>query len=314
MITLKHIESLYLEAMNASKMLDNVITHGSGAGDHPYDVVDVNTLLTQTISLFGYQLKTRGVVLDTLLAEGALPVKGNSFVLQQAFYIALLNAVQIQINSRDDRKIALSSRIDGDSVRIDISLVSPVPVMLTGEDLLTQFFESLDKGMGMGWYTLKKNIARYGGTVAVAGGNHFTFSIELPCAVPETGTEAASTRPSVQPSVLIIDDEVMTAEVTAEMMAHLGFETVCVHDPMASLPLLRDRRFDLVLVDNQMPKMKGVTFIREYASLLRDSCVALMSGDASVDISGIAGRRSVSLLKKPFALKELKCLAREMKK
>jgi DNA-binding NtrC family response regulator len=106
----------------------------------------------------------------------------------------------------------------------------------------------------------------------------------------------------------------MTAEVTAEMMAHLGFETVCVHDPMSALPILRERHFDLIMIDNQLPKINGITFINEYAPFFGDASVTLMTGDDSVDMSGIARTHKVNLLKKPFALKELKCLVQEMKK
>jgi len=322
-ITRQHVENLYLEAMNASKILDTLLSHGSGKVSPPYNVVDLNVILTQTISLLSYQLKTRGVLLDALLAEGALPVKGDSLVLQQVFYFALLNAVQLQAASRDEKKITLWSRTEGNTIRVDITLGSPKLGVLKGKDLLTHFFETLEKGTGVGWYTLNRDIADHGGSVTIAGGDSVTFMIQLPRAEIETFPEnvdkgcedcTVGDNPSVQPSALIIDDEVMTAEVTAEMMAHLGFETVCVYNPMTALPILRDRHFDLIMIDNQLPNINGITFIGEYASLLHDACVTLMTGDDSVDMSRIAGTRKVHLLKKPFALKELKCLVQEMKK
>jgi CheY-like chemotaxis protein len=321
--TRQHIEKLYLEAMNASKVLDTLLTHGSGKASPTHDVIDLNIILTQTIALLRYQMETKGILLDVLLAEGALPVKGDSMMLRQAFYIALLNAMQLQVASRDEKKITLWSRIEGDKIRVDITLGSHGLLMLKGKDLLAQFFETIEKGMGVGWYTLKRNIVDHGGSVAMAGGDSVTFTIKLPFADLETlaepgeqgsGQLTLGDTHSVRPIALIIDDEVMTAEVTGEMMAHLGFETVCVHDPMSALPILRERHFDLIMIDNQLPKINGITFINEYAPLLRDASVTLMTGDDSVDMSGITGIRKVNLLKKPFALKELKCLVQEMKK
>jgi len=321
--TRQQIEKVYLEAMNASKVLDALLTHGSGKSSPIHDVIDLNIILTQTIALLRYQMETKGILLDILLAEGALPVKGDFMVLKQAFYIALLNAMQLQVASRDEKKITLWSRTDGDKIRVDITLASPKLLMLKGKDLLTQFFETIEKGMGVGWYTLKRNIADHGGSVVIAGGDSVTFTIKLPFADLETlaepgeqgsGQLTLGDTPSVRPIALIIDDEVMTAEVTAEMMAHLGFETVCVYDPMSALPILRERHFDLIMIDNQLPKINGMTFINEYAPLLRDASVTLMTGDDSVDMSRIAGIRKVNLLKKPFALKELKCLVQAMKK
>jgi DNA-binding NtrC family response regulator len=167
--------------------------------------------------------------------------------------------------------------------------------------------------MGLGWYTLQKNITEQGGNIAVSDGRGFTITIELPLAFYETAAETGGGRPSAQRRVLIIDDEVMTGKVTAEMMEHLGFEAVYADDPMSALPLLKERRFDLVMVDYLMPKMNGIAFIREHASLLKDSCVVLMTGDSSLEDSRITNTCKVGLLKKPFGFKELTCLAEKTK-
>lgn len=118
---------------------------------------------------------------------------------------------------------------------------------------------------------------------------------------------------SVRPAALIIDDEVMTGEMTAEMMNHLGFEAVYFDCPLTSLPALSARSFSIIMIDYLMPKMNGLDFIREYGSLFGDARVILMTGLFSLDVSDVEKTCKVSVLMKPFALKELTGLVQEMK-
>ncbi|MDA8241404.1 MAG: response regulator [Nitrospiraceae bacterium] len=315
----KYAEDLYREAMSASEMLDTVISSGMKKND-PSCLVDVNALLTQTVSLFRYQMRTKGILPVILLAEEALPFKGDLFRLQRAFYIVLLNAVQLLVDAGGEKKITLSSRSEEARIKIDVSVDTPGSVIPGETDPLKLFFAAIDKGMGLGWYTLRKNIAELGGNVTMAAGPGFVFTIELPCATgdavaktsagPRSSDDAPACRRVV---VLVIDDEEIAGKVTAEMLDYLGFETVRTDDPIAALPLLKERRFDLVMVDYQLPKINGETFIREYISLLKDSHVVLMTGDSSLSVPPIAGARKVGLLKKPFGLKELARLAEDVR-
>ena len=320
--TLKYIEKLYMEAHNASKMFDNVITQESGKRAPSCEVCDAGGILRQTVSLLDYQLKTKGILLDINPAAGPLPVNADPFRLQQAFYIVLLNAVQLLKESLSDKKIIVSSGIEANFVRIEISLGAVSSVKQKGEDPLKHFFKTLEKGMGIGWYTLQRTIARYGGSVSLESGETVSFLISLPCAIPVAVSSAPEAAPGIaekalttvyRPAALIIDDEVMTGEVTAEMMDHLGFDTVFFDSPLAALPTLRERRFNIIIIDYMMPKMNGIEFIREHGALFGDAEVILMTGFAALDASMAKSDIKVSVLKKPFALKELKCLVQKIK-
>ena len=314
----KYAEDLYREAMSASETLDSVISSGMKKHDSSC-LVDVNALLTQTVSLFRYQMRTKGILPVILPAEEALPFKGDLFLLQRAFYIVLLNAVQLLIDAGGEKKITLSSRSEGATIRIDVSVDTPGSVIRGESDTLKLFFTAIDKGMGLGWHTLRKNIAALGGNVTVTAGAGFMFTIELPCAAGDAvaktsvGPRSSGDEPTGRRgAVLVIDDEEMAGKVMEEMLDYLGFEAVRTDDPIAALPLLKERRFDLVMVDYQLPKINGETFIKKYLSLLKDSYVVLMTGDSSLSVPPVAGAQKVGLLKKPFGLKELSRLAEDV--
>jgi len=127
------------------------------------------------------------------------------------------------------------------------------------------------------------------------------------------GIEENASLLSARPTALIIDDEVMTGEVTAEMMRHLGFETEYFDRPLTALPTLRARSFNIIMIDYLMPKINGLDFIREHGSLFGDARVILMTGLSSFDVSDVEKTCKVSVLMKPFALKELTSLVQGMK-
>jgi len=237
MSTRQYTEKLYLEAHNASALFENVIAQGSGRGAPSHGVCDAGSILRQTVSLLDYQLKRKGILSDIILPAEPLPVNADPFRLQQAFYIVLLNAVQLLIGYQGEKKIRLSGGTEGDLVRIDIAVSAPEPFLWQGEDLLKQLFETIGRGIGMGWYTLQRTLAGYGGSVAIQGGKDISFLIKLPCAVSGSAAGIVETGAGIrenagplsdQPTALVIDDEVMTGRVTAEILNHLGLDTVYV--------------------------------------------------------------------------------------
>jgi DNA-binding response OmpR family regulator len=61
----------------------------------------------------------------------------------------------------------------------------------------------------------------------------------------------------MRPRVLVADDEPLTAEMLALMLAFRGFEVVCVHDGAAALRRAKEFRPDVLLLDVCMPELEG---------------------------------------------------------
>jgi DNA-binding response OmpR family regulator len=106
--------------------------------------------------------------------------------------------------------------------------------------------------------------------------------------------------------VLVADDEPMTAEMLALMLAFRGYEVVCAHDGAEALDRARREKPDAVLLDVMMPGLEGDDVVRALRADpdLAGCPVILFS---SVDESEIAWREAGAdlFLQKPLDLKQL---------
>ena len=63
--------------------------------------------------------------------------------------------------------------------------------------------------------------------------------------------------------ILVIEDEIMTAKNVKAAFELNGMETEIAEDGEAGLKLIREKEYDLVLLDLKMPKMGGEEVLKE---------------------------------------------------
>lgn len=108
--------------------------------------------------------------------------------------------------------------------------------------------------------------------------------------------------------VLVIDDEETIRSVTADMLGELGFEAVEAASGEEGLALLAEAGsgIDIVLLDQVMPGMDGVSTFRELRRIRPDIKVVLASGFSQLEVSErFAGLGLNGFLSKPYVMKEL---------
>jgi CheY-like chemotaxis protein len=146
-----------------------------------------------------------------------------------------------------------------------------------------------------------------GGTVTVESelGRGTLVTIYLPHSqeTPHAALPPAEIEDAAGGSILLVEDNPDVLEVTASMLAQLGYETRAVADAEAALAAIGERDFDLVISDIVMPgSMDGTALANAIRTRKPRLPVLLMSG-----YSPAATRfgNASPVMRKPFELADL---------
>ena len=141
------------------------------------------------------------------------------------------------------------------------------------------------EGTGMGLAVVYGIVKSHGGAVTVQSnvGQGSTFEVFLPHAEkPEAGKEAATTSvlPTGTERILFVDDEEMLVEMARSMLQSLGYQvTIAQHGSEAWNLFLEDpSRFDLVITDQTMPDVTGVTLAQKMLRVRKEMPIILCTG------------------------------------
>jgi CheY-like chemotaxis protein len=127
-----------------------------------------------------------------------------------------------------------------------------------------------------------------------------------PRITPVTPLFLNSAADSVQPRVLIVDDQEHVRVAIASLLTKRGCEVVMAESGPAGLERVRAEYFDVLLCDVKMPGMSGLEFLSEAMLLDRDLPVLMLSGviDMATARDALA-RGAMDYLRKPVELDEL---------
>ena len=111
--------------------------------------------------------------------------------------------------------------------------------------------------------------------------------------------------------ILVIDDEPSIRELLKDFFTGKGFEVATSSDGETALNLLKDNKFDLLLLDLMMPGMNGLDVLREIASEKLDIPSIMITAYASVSTAVEAMKLGAfDYITKPFVLEDVYLTAR----
>lgn len=104
-------------------------------------------------------------------------------------------------------------------------------------------------------------------------------------------------------TVLLVDDDNSVREVTAQMLANLGYSVIQADSGRLALQMLAEgTRVDLLLADFAMPGMNGGELARAVLSRYPKLPVVFITGYAEL---GELGMGSSTIIQKPFREEQL---------
>ena len=106
--------------------------------------------------------------------------------------------------------------------------------------------------------------------------------------------------------VLVLEDEIGFQTLLTEVLGGAGHDVVSAQSGSAALGLVTEQPFDLLLVDNRMPGISGLEFLKSFRAMDAQTPVIIMTAYADVPVVVAAMRLGViDFLVKPFGLDSL---------
>lgn len=106
--------------------------------------------------------------------------------------------------------------------------------------------------------------------------------------------------------ILVIDDEVMAADVCRRSLTLSGHQVNCAYSGEHGVELAMETRFDLAVIDAMLPGMNGIETFESLHQISLHLKGILVSGDLTVDMALEAVEKGFSrVLSKPVAPEEL---------
>ena len=145
--------------------------------------------------------------------------------------------------------------------------------------------ENKVQGTGLGLSIIKSMIELMDGSIQVESrqgiGTKFTVDLSFDIASKEEvyGNQNAMKPPAIHTikgtRILLVEDNELNREIATAIMEEIGLDVDCVEDGTDAVNIMSSaegRKYDLIFMDIQMPKMDGYTATREIRTLKDPKC------------------------------------------
>ena len=310
-------------AERARVLVNRLLTFGRRQHLEPQPV-DLGELITGMSDLIGRSLSAQ-ITVHYAVAPDLPAVIADPNQLELAILNLCVNArdampdggeLTISVETCDGR--GLPQLRDETYVRVSVADTGVGMDQQTLQRAVEPFFSTkeIGRGTGLGLSMVHGLAAQSGGMFDLQSqpGRGATASIYLPAAdvrvTPRVEGHGEATAPSEPLRILLVDDEELVRNATAEMLQSGGHEVDEAASAAAALQILRQRRdYDALIVDYMMPGLNGVALVSEARAIAPHLPALLITGYAGLNPNLDDGLRR---LEKPFRQAELEAALSEV--
>lgn len=246
----------------------------SGRMEVLHEPFDLERCVTDARDVFRAMAAGKGLALELSIDAGAAGrVRGDAGRLRQVLINLLGNAVKFTSQGR----VSLAVTAEGDRTRFAIRDTG-IGIAAEAQARLFSPFTQADAsttrqygGTGLGLAISKELVTLMGGELSLESepdaGTMVTFSLPLPreAAAPSVPAPAGArpSRPIAGLRVLLADDNAVNRLVAQRTLQHIGITPDVVTNGAEALEAARQGRYDVLLLDVQMPEMDGLEVARQ---------------------------------------------------
>jgi len=107
--------------------------------------------------------------------------------------------------------------------------------------------------------------------------------------------------------ILVVDDDLQIRIALTEAVRRLGYQAVVTENGEEALRMLRDTTFSMIVTDMRMPRMDGVTFLKEVRKRRGNIPVLVITGFGTIENAVETMKEGATdYLMKPFSFETLK--------
>ena len=213
-------------------------------------------------------LDQQGHILDATIVAPGMLLNGDAARLTQVFANLLNNAAKF---SPPATRIEVVARREEDRAVVTVrdAGIGIAPEMLERVfELFTQASHGTDHGaggLGIGLSLARRLVELHGGSISAASGGvgrGSEFTVSLPLATPDVRIEQVRADPAELPGlerrrVLVVDDNVDAADMTAMLLRTLGCDVQTAYDGETGARAAESFHPDVVLLDLGLPGIDG---------------------------------------------------------
>jgi CheY-like chemotaxis protein/two-component sensor histidine kinase len=283
--------------------------------------INMNTLLTDLINTISIHLKDK-ITFDLKLESKLSFVEGRYSDLYRIFMNLIINASEaikekgiISIWSSNPKPVSGDPKLfeAGSFIQIKISdngegIDPSVMPFIFNNNFSTK---SKKKNSGIGLSIVKRIVDEYGGVIKVASEKNkgTEFTLKFP-AVPNLKEEVELKTKSI----LIAEDEDILRELLAELLVSYEFKVITASNGDEVIKELNNGNSpDLMIIDQKMPDMDGLTCIKKIREMKLNTPIILATGSQSDYSNGEKNKNQVNrVISKPYNFEEMLNVIREL--